>query len=220
MKNLAILLLTAVLGSGLASCTKQKFKNASSSPSHAPGSKDGNDPAANKTPDDPKEEGMLVWKRYRAFEKGLMAGLELSKDELCQEIETFNCIDKVHLTVLGGNDPFENGQHERAERPSVLTAVAVSRVLMAACSQRADLDLQAGSAGASVFKHFDLGAAAPTDAQIQAQATELFQRLLARDPSTEELSAIVDAKGNFASNRGLAVGICYAVGTHVENIFI
>lgn len=165
-------------------------------------------------------DGNIVWKRYRAFEQGLMAGLELNKTQLCSEMGSFSCIDKVHLTVLGGNEPFDAAQHERLEAPSVLTSVAVSRVLMTACSQRADMDEQAGQSGAAVFNKFALSGANVDAGSVMAQATELYKRLLARNPTDEELALIGQAKDSFSSPKSLAIAMCYAIGSHIENIFI
>lgn len=214
MKKALLLSLSILLGASFQqSCTKKKKKSA---PAHHQA---GGDPEAGENQLKPRKDGALIWKRYRAFEQGLMGGLELSKNELCSEVGSFNCIDQAHLTVLGGNEPFANAQHERPGAPSALTAVAVSRVLMSACSKRADLDQNAG-ASASVFKSFSLAGPIPDDNAVKELTVNLYQRLLARDPEPKETEAVVAAKAQFSDSRALAVGICYAIGTHIENIFL
>ncbi|MFW7378709.1 MAG: hypothetical protein ACOH5I_07880 [Oligoflexus sp.] len=164
-------------------------------------------------------DSALIWKRYRAFEQGLMAGLDLAKGDLCQEAGQFSCVDQVHLTVLGGNEPYDNAQYERAEKPSVLTAVAVDRVLLTACSRRAAMDKTAGTA-ATVFKHFPLTDQAANAEQVKAQVTDLYRRLLARDPNAQELEAASAFAGQISGGEKLAVALCYAIGTSAENVFL
>lgn len=176
----------------------------------APGSAKPGLPQAGKT---------LLWKRYRPFESGLVKGLGLTKDQVCMELGKDSCIDKVHLTVLGGNEPFVNGQYERAQTPTVLTAVAIDRVVLAACSRRIELDAGLG-ANAVVFKHFPLTAAKPSDDQIKQQATELYRRILARDPEAPELQAISAFGGTAAAGDKIALSLCYAIASSSENIFL
>jgi hypothetical protein len=167
----------------------------------------------------PQAGKTLLWKRYRAFESGLVKGLGLTKDQVCLELGKDSCIDKVHLTVLGGNEPFFNGQYERAQTPTVLTAVAVDRVVLAACSRRIQLDAGLG-ANAVVFKNFPLTTAKPSDDQIKQQATELYRRLLARDPEAPELSAISAFGGTATAGDKIALSLCYAIASSSENIFL
>ena len=175
--------------------------------------------AAKSASNVPQQGLALVWKRYRALESGLMTGLSLTKDQVCTELGTNSCIDKVHLTVLGGNEPYQNGQYERAQNPSVLTAVAVDRVVLSACGKRLELDRAAG-AGAQVFKFFALGAAKPNDDQVKQQAIELYHRLLAREPEAAELQAIAGFSASSVAADKLALSLCFAIGTSSENIFL
>jgi hypothetical protein len=180
----------------------------------APGS---NGPGAR--PSVPQAGKTLLWKRYRPFESGLIKGLGLTKDQVCLELGRDSCIDKVHLTVLGGNEPFQNGQYERAQTPTVLTSVAIDRIVLAACSRRLDLDTTAG-ANATVFKYFPLTAAKPNGEQIKQQATDLYRRILARDPEAAELQAIEAFGATAASGDKVAMSLCYAIATSAENIFL
>ncbi len=161
----------------------------------------------------------LVWKRYRAFEHGLIQGLELKKGDFCLELGKEACIDKIHLTVLGGNEPYKAGQYERAQKPTVLTAVAVDRIVLSACSQRLELDRKAKDA-ALVFKHLPLSGNTRSSAQLEAQAKELYQRILARNPEEVELKAIADTQGESMANDKLALMMCYAIASSSENILL
>lgn len=226
MKKLVMLTLISVM---IVQCSGNRLKRSSnrgSSPAQTDA--DGN-PVDGRTPPGgapgtakpglPQAGKTLVWKRYRAFESGLVKGLGLTKDQVCMELGRDSCIDKVHLTVLGGNEPFFNGQYERAHAPTVLTAVAIDRVVLSACSRRIELDAGLG-ANAVVFKHFPLTAGKPSDDQIKQQATELYRRILARDPEAPELQAISAFGGTAAAGDKIALSLCYAIASSSENIFL
>lgn len=206
-----LLALSFVLGA----CTKKKFNIQNRSTS----AQNGDQAAGEVSPEVKKkmESSTIVWKRYRAFESGVTGALGLTVDQMCVEVGEHSCIDKVHLTVLGGNEPLENGQYERADAPSVLTAFAVDRVILSACKQRLDMD-KAGSP--QVFKHFPLTGGSANEDQLKGQATELYQRFLARDPSAEELDVVAKFVAEAGSGEQAALSLCFAIGTHSENIFL
>lgn len=161
----------------------------------------------------------LTWKRYRAFESGLMSGLELGKDEVCSELGRGSCIDQVHLAVLGGNEPYVSAQYERAQAPTILTSIAVERVVLAACERRLALDEGLGSS-AVVFKYWSASDAAVPEDKVREQTKELYRRLLARDATSEELAASVDILKIVTTPEKLALSLCLVVGTQVENVFL
>ncbi len=161
----------------------------------------------------------LVWKRYRAVEGGLAAAMALTKDQLCAELGTKSCVNSVHLSVLGGNEPFVNGQFEGAPTPTALTAVAMDRIVMAACSKRLQLDKAVG-ATPTVFKYFPLTDAKPIDADVKLQAAELYRRLLGREPDTAEMQLISAFGAAMPAGDRLALSLCVAIGTSAENIFL
>ncbi len=187
---------------------------------HGPGG-DPMIPAATETGDmAPAAPGLdLVWKRYRAFENGLVTGLSLDRKDFCKELGTQSCIDKTHLTVLGGNEPYESGQYEPSQMPTVLTAIAVDRVVLAACSKRLELDRNA-AATAVVFKHFPLSGMIPEAKQVEAQTGELYRRILARDPEAAEVKVMVEMLSQKLPADKLALLMCFAIATSVENILL
>lgn len=161
----------------------------------------------------------LLWKRYRAFENGLSQGLQIDKSRLCLELGQHSCIDKVHLTVLGGNEPYTMGQYEAARSPTILTGVAIDRIVLAACEARLSLDRGLG-AGAVIFKAFPLTASEVTPDQARNQTASLYQRLLARDATTEELNIAQDVLKIAKNPDKVALALCFAVGSQIENIFL
>jgi hypothetical protein len=164
--------------------------------------------------------GRLVWKRYRALEQDLVKALEVDAATMCNELGQFSCVDLVHLVPLGGNDPIGKGQYVPAAAPQVTTPIAVERVVMAACGRRVDDDAAATPA---VFTSLDLTADSVTEAEADATADVLYDRLLMRDPLETERDALrelrTDDDGADVSARDFAKMACLAVGTTTEFLF-
>ncbi len=224
MRKPILLLILGLTSISLLSCN-QRPKRIAMSEANGGGGGSGNSgpkvPAPQETGDmAPTAPGLdLVWKRYRAFEHGLVQGLELKKADFCLELGRDACVDKTHLTVLGGNEPYKAGQYERAQKPTVLTAVAVDRIVLSACSNRLELDRKA-MATALVFKHFPLSGSTRSSAQLEAQAKELYQRILARNPEESEVKAISGLASEGMSNDKLALMLCFAIASSSENILL
>jgi hypothetical protein len=184
------------------------------SPSSRPGSSDFQVSAKND----------VLWKRRAALENDLARALELEPASLCIELGRARCTD-VHLMPLGGNDPFESGIFVPASEPLATTPVVIDRVLLSACGQRARLDQQAPAGQAVVFEALDLNGSAPSpdDARVTATVAALYRRLLARDPSPDELRVVSDLTMNAASEPIAAVEFailsCFAVGGSTEFLF-
>jgi hypothetical protein len=189
----------------------------------------GNDDNATTEPTDTTElrtstRAELQWKRYAAMSSDLGAALELDRDEVCSELGMTDCIRQVHLVPLGGNDPIAGGLHVPSAEPLATTPAAIDRILLSACSKRAALDREAGDE-AKVFKRLPLGddAPSPGDARVLDTVTELYRRLLARDPEGEEQRRVaelaVDDDGNAISAEDFATLACFAIGTTTENLF-
>lgn len=163
----------------------------------------------------------LVWKRHHAVERDFARALELPVEELCTELGAFNCIRDVHLTALGGNDPFGQGLYEPLEGPLVTTPLALDRIALAACGARVERD----RLSAVVFTRLDLAGEAPradSDA-FAATITTLYQRLLGRDPEPTEAEHIaellVDDDGEPVSAAAFAHLACFTVATTTEFLY-
>lgn len=162
-------------------------------------------------------ESTLVWKRYRALENGIAAALDLPKEQVCMEVGQYSCVDKVHLSVLGGNDPYDQGQYERPEAPSIITALAVDRIILTSCNSKIQ---QEKASTPVVFKFIPLTSPNVNAVQLESQAVELYRRFLARDPSDQEKAAIAKFAQDAGSAEEAALALCYAIGTQAENIFL
>lgn len=167
----------------------------------------------------------VQWKRYSAFEQDLATALELDPANLCRELGQANCIRQVHLVPLGGNDPFDTGILQPTAEPLATTPAVVDRVLLSACSQRVALDRAAPAGQAVVFKALDLNGAAPApgEAPIAATISELYRRLLARIPTSEEIALVAElttqASGERLAAADFATLSCFAIGGSTEFLF-
>ena len=166
----------------------------------------------------------LQWKRVRALDNDLRAALSLGPTQVCAELDRFPCTD-VHRVPLGGNDPFGAALYEPVARPLATTPMAVDRVVLGSCVNRVDLDRTGPPV---VFTHFDLDGSTDLSspehsAAVDAQSTDLVRRLLARQPRTEELTALkeltVDDSGSPVTPRDFAVLACFTIGSSTEFLF-
>jgi len=158
----------------------------------------------------------LRLKRWRQLSLDLQGALQLVEDDVCREADRFDCTT-LHVVPLGGVSS-DNGLYSPQAQQSVTTGLAIERVVLQACIRRLDLDREADVP--VVFGHIDLDGDTLDTEEATAQANELWRRLLARDPSPEELGdaealhgRIVDAGGDTAS---WAAMLCMAVGTSTE----
>lgn len=164
----------------------------------------------------------LIWKRAHAIEQDLALALELDPETMCQELGEFSCTERVHLTTLGGHDPFEQGLYRGVGSPLVTTPLALERVAVSACTARAKADM---SGDPVVFVDLELGEDAPSSGSDAYRYTvrTLYRRLLARNPEPEEydvLAALLESpEGGRASGEGFAVAACVAVATTTEFLF-
>lgn len=168
------------------------------------------------------QRGELQWKRNVALQRDLMRALDLPEDGVCNELGRGSCTREIHHIVLGAADPLNIGLYKPLPDTLVSTPIVLDRVVMSACTNRANLDR---GGPAVVFTDLDLGGAAPQpgDEAYTATVTALYRRLLSRDPAPEELTTLealtVDAAGKPVSAHDFAVLTCFAVGTSSEFLF-
>ena len=170
----------------------------------------------------PAARADLRLKRWRQLQLDLEGALRLSSDELCRETGLYDCTD-LHVVPLGGVS-VPNGLYRPVDTISATTGLAMERLVLQACFNRLQKDqlLQADGEAAEVFGAVDLSAGA-TSAGAEAraaQATILYQRLLARDPLSAELAALEGLADTLSAEGGAdadwALMACFAVGTSTE----
>ncbi len=164
----------------------------------------------------------VVWKRHKQVANDLAKALELGLDRLCKEVGIYQCTDQAFLTALGGNDPFNKSQYRPAAVTSVMTPIALERVVLAACGTRVEMDL---AGDARVFRFIDLSKSSLVgdEAAVVQQIESLYQRLHARQPSQAEMTAvselIYDNLGQPVSASDFAKLACLVIGSSKEFLF-
>nr|AYM53870.1 hypothetical protein [Kofleria flava] len=146
--------------------------------------------------------------------------LDLPRAEICAELGSHDCFD-THEILLGGVEPYKLRIDEPLAVPSVASPMAVDRIVLTACGERATRDFDA-PAEAVLFA--EVAAAGAPDAAARAAVTgRLYERLLARPASAQEIDDLVgfyDELGASAQpGRDWAQLACYAVATTTEFLF-
>ncbi len=168
----------------------------------------------------PSARADLRIKRWRQLVRDLGGALALPEDQICAETGLYDCTT-IHVVPLGGIS-VDNGLYAPVDGLSVTTNQAIERVVLQACSNRVADDLARIEAGEEALVFGPLaacGGALETDC-VDAQTTELYRRLLARDPIAAErevlrtLAADAATLGGGAADH--AVAACFLVGTTTE----
>ena len=156
------------------------------------------------------------------------AALSLPEDQVCNELGQYSCTGFVHTVTLGGVAPYEVGLYEPLPATGVTTPIAVDRVALAACSRRVALDLSKPASavlfGAIVLD--DKGRLVEREgAAVHNALVALYQRGLQRDPSLEEVAALVklstdiEATGSARPGRDWMTAACFVVLSSAESVF-
>ncbi|WP_428266648.1 hypothetical protein [Haliangium sp.] len=193
-----------------------------------PGMPDPSDPPADPGPSDPPPPALVqpASTKARLQRKGpallandLARALALPRAELCRELGTYDCFD-THSILLGGVEPYRLGVDEPITVPSVAAPMAVDRIALSACGERAARDLDDPDS-AEIYVALD--PAAPTTEALSGAAGRLYERLLARPAEVAEIDALVDLYAELEPSpepaRTWAQLACYAVATSTEHLF-
>jgi hypothetical protein len=149
----------------------------------------------------------------------------MEPEALCHELTEYSCFRYAHQYALGGHNAADRGQMHGQSAPSLTTAVAVERVVLAACTNRLNQDLALNQLDDRVFRFFELEVADEMIAPeaVEAQANDLYKRFLIRKPSSAEMAALLDLRQNVQphvkNGFELAQIMCFTVGTHSEFLF-
>ncbi|MEM9452536.1 MAG: hypothetical protein AAGF11_00045 [Myxococcota bacterium] len=162
----------------------------------------------------------LRWKRADVLVNDLAGSLELEQATICTELGTTPCRE-VHGISLGASEPFLNTLYEPLPRPMVTTALAIDRVMLSACRRGVERDQRVASDERVVFTHIELGAASldPADAGVKAQVHELYQRLLGRDATDDEVAMVAELATDDVSAETFATLACFSIATTTEFLF-
>lgn len=150
--------------------------------------------------------------------------LDLDDGEVCSELGQYDCFT-VHNVSLGGADPFGVALYSPSETSTATTPIAVERVVLAGCIERAVRDLKTPTS-AVIFKDIATSAGV-LDVQSDAVAAaidSLYTRSMQRRASESEVahlrSLYADVEKESASPaQDWASLSCFAVLTSLETLF-
>ena len=155
--------------------------------------------------------------------------LELPPEEVCRELGVFDCINVVHGISLGGVDAYYANIYKPAEGTSISAPLIVERLALSACIRRFELDQDLAPDAAGLFQLAATGGdrLADPDAPAVTEAVQrLFQQLLHRDATADELAGIIGLYRDVESDpdtqspvRDWSVLSCTALLTSVEYLF-
>jgi len=161
------------------------------------------------------------FKRQDVFANDIANALDLDRASLCLEFGELSCIDKVHHLALGGTDAYERNVYAPLSETSASTPIVVERVLLSACQQRAERDIDRGEQ--VIFSR--LAAESNLAQQLKPSIESLYQRALLRNPSSQELAVLTGLYREISelspqkAQRDWAMAACYAVLSSVEFMF-
>ena len=166
----------------------------------------------------------VKYKSGARYANDLAAALELPRDAVCRELGRYDCVDEVHRIVLGGVEPYTLGVREPLPSIAVTAPIAQDRVALAACTERIQRDLAASE---PVFlTTADVNA--PTPGELEATARRFYDRILGREATPDEVSAlaqfhstVIDEPGESraTATHDWAILSCFMVATTLESIF-
>ena len=188
-----------------------------------------NDPHTHVVPSGAPVESLSSRVKARGGEvlaTDLAAALELPRASLCLELGLYDCVTDIHRIALGGVEPYELSIRSPLPVAPATAPIALDRLTLTACTERARLDFEAGAGGDGVFASIAKKGAAATRDDRLAVAKALIERLLRREVAEGEAELIADFHEEVAADasssdhlRDWAVGACFAVASHLEAVF-
>ena len=169
-------------------------------------------------------QARVKYKSGARYANDLAAALDLSRDAVCSELGRYDCVDEVHRIVLGGVEPYTLGVREPLPSLGVTAPIAQDRVALAACTERIERDLAASEPVFLTAVDVD----APTPGQLEATARHFYDRILGREATPDEVSALAQFHSTVAdepgesratATRDWAILSCFMVATTLESIF-
>jgi hypothetical protein len=166
----------------------------------------------------------VKYKSGARYANDLAAALDLERDAVCRELGQYDCVGEVHRIVLGGVEPYTLGVREPLPSLGVTAPIAQDRVALAACTERIERDL----AGSEPVFLTAVDVDAPTPGQLEETAGRFYDRILRRDATRDEVSALAQFKSTVSdelgesgatATRDWAILSCFMVATTLESIF-
>lgn len=165
-------------------------------------------------------------KRAEIVRNTIAKSLNLDPNGMCLELGKLPCANVVHKVSLGGMDPYGNSQYKRPTRISATSPIALERVVLSACIQRAGLDSINPSNGL-IFKDLETSADGRlvNNEKIDESIQRLYQRAYMRNATTAEVLAVKDLyeqifkENPIGAAQNWMILSCFSILSSVEMIF-
>ena len=138
---------------------------------------------------------------------------------MCSELDAFDCIG-VHRVALGEVDAFGLRLFEPLETMPVTAPIAVDRIALSACGERAAQDF-ADSGNSASFQEVaagDSSSASDRDAVV----ARLYRQLLLREAAEAEIGAVSSMHDDLPQSgraQTWAQMACFVIATSTEALF-
>lgn len=166
----------------------------------------------------PSARPRVKFKTAERYAADLSTALSLPRESLCSELDSFDCVD-VHRIALGEVDAFGLRLFEPLESTPLTAPIAVDRIGLTACGERAQLDF-ATPGQATSFAEIAGGDA--SQANREAVVSRLYRQLLLRAPTDRELAMVTAMYDDLPAedrDRTWAQMACFAIATSTEALF-
>ena len=166
----------------------------------------------------PSARPRVKFKTAERYAADLSTALSLPRDGLCSELDSFDCVD-VHRIALGEVDAFGLRLFEPLESMPLTAPIAVDRIGLTACGERAQLDF-ATPGQATSFAEVAQGDG--SQANREAVVGRLYRQLLLREATDRELavvSAMYEDLPSEGRDQTWAQMACFAIATSTEALF-
>ena len=155
------------------------------------------------------------------MEIGRVLGFE--QDEICNELGLYDCVG-VHNVALGGVDPFGSALYSPTETSTPTTTLAVERLVLAACIERAKRDMTMPDP--VIYGGLVDGELDPDGEPFESAVDTLYRRALQRHVKPDELVNLrllyhrIDGHADAeAPAREWATLSCFSILTSLEFLF-
>lgn len=167
----------------------------------------------------PSARPRVKFKTAERYAADLSNALSLPRESLCTELDAFDCIG-VHRVALGEVDAFGLRLFEPLETMPVTAPIAVDRIALSACGERAAQDFSDSGNSAS-FQEIAAGDASSASDR-DAVVARLYRQLLLREATDAEVDAVSSLHEDIPQSgraQTWAQMACFVIATSTEALF-
>lgn len=166
----------------------------------------------------PSARPRVKFKTAQRYATDLSTALEISRESLCTELDDFDCVE-VHRIALGEVDAFGLRLFEPLENTPLTAPIAVDRIGLTACGERAQLDFDTPGQAVSFT---EVASDDTSEANRNAVVARLYRQLLLREATDREVESITAMYDDLPSNNQAqtwAQMACFVIATSTEALF-